>query len=665
MTRFNDIYEKELGRIKPNVSLKRELGKKLGFGFRFGQLFRASVFAPAALTLVIGLVIFDRFYQPGIVPLVQPVKHQLAAVFDSGRDDWQLDQAQFQESSASNTAAPMGLSTQPSVSFGLSSGGAMDLGLSASTSIGLSAPSTAMPSSKALGFAVGGAKDVETFRANIKSGYLPKFASVTPEGLYGEYFFDLGVPQDCAELFCPSYSRAISPDPISGQDATYLAVGLNSNLQADAFQRGPLDLVIVLDISGSMASDLNSYYYDGQKPMPLADETAMRAMTKLQAAKESINALFSHLNNDDRVGIVLFDDRAYLAKPLNLVGETDMSAIKAHIDGLAPGGGTDMSAGIRVANDLFDDLKPEAGRQRRMIFLTDAMPNQGVIGDDGLLAEIKQNADRQVFTTVVGIGLDFQSTLIEAISKARGANYYSVHTPDDFRKRMDKNFDYMVTPLVFDLELKLEATGYEIEKVYGSPQANESTGQLLKVATLFPSETNERGTRGGLVLLRLKRISDNASLRLVASYSDVQGARHQNTKEVSFQGVPADKYDNNGIRKGVLLSRYADLLGSWILDDLNRKDSNQPDPFIVENDGIMPLQEPDAAMRTLLSRWEQGSVPLTVSVESADRFRRFRAHFVDEQLAIGDAELKRELEVIDKILAAPPSPSYPVIRPSM
>jgi len=49
--------------------------------------------------------------------------------------------------------------------------------------------------------------------------------------------------------------------------------------------------------------------------------------------------------------------------------------------------------------------------------------------------------------------------------KVAGSNYYSVKSAAEFKKRLDTEFEYMVTPLVFDLTVKFEAVGYEIEKV--------------------------------------------------------------------------------------------------------------------------------------------------------------------------------------------------------
>ena len=45
----------------------------------------------------------------------------------------------------------------------------------------------------------------------------------------------------------------------------------------------------------------------------------------------------------------------------------------------------------------------------------------------------------------------FGTGLIEHISNVRGCNYYSVINSDGFKKRMNEEFEYMVTPLVFNV----------------------------------------------------------------------------------------------------------------------------------------------------------------------------------------------------------------------
>eukprot|EP01025_Chloroclados_australasicus_P002363 TRINITY_DN1053_c0_g2_i4.p1 TRINITY_DN1053_c0_g2~~TRINITY_DN1053_c0_g2_i4.p1 ORF type:complete len:235 (+),score=27.53 TRINITY_DN1053_c0_g2_i4:177-881(+) len=118
-----------------------------------------------------------------------------------------------------------------------------------------------------IGFTPGGARGVDNFRRNIDEDYLPLPQDVTYEGIFNDYFFDTqgNNTQACEELFCPAFSVGVSPDPIypeSGNEL-YLAVGLDSGLAVADFGRKKLNVVVLVDISGSMGSPFDRYYYDG------------------------------------------------------------------------------------------------------------------------------------------------------------------------------------------------------------------------------------------------------------------------------------------------------------------------------------------------------------------------------------------------------------------
>jgi Ca-activated chloride channel family protein len=504
-----------------------------------------------------------------------------------------------------------------------------------------------MSSTSEIGFSVGGAKDIDNFRKSIENGYLPLVTDITYEGLFYDYYFDTGEEEQCQKLFCPSYSYAISADPFSKNNEYYLSVGLNSGIKESDFQRKKLNLVIVLDISGSMSSPFNKYYYDafgGKVPIVEAEEDKEDEKSKMQVANESVVALLDHLNDGDRFGMVLFERDAYLAKPLRDIGDTDIGAIKSHVLDLKPRNSTNMEAGMKLGTGLFENFLDSDPTQyeNRIIFLTDAMPNTGMTSEEGLFGIAKKNSDNRIYTTFIGIGVDFNTELIEYITKIRGANYYSVHSAKQFKERMDDEFEYMVTPLVFNLLLKLETEGYEIEKVYGSPEADEATGEIMKVNTLFPSKKDEAGTKGGIVILKLKKTSQDNSLNLKVSYEDREGKIDSSEKNIILPEKEPDFFENTGIRKGILLSRYVNLVKNWINDEREGK----PTSSVSHDKGIV-IPDPDPIIdENRLSRWERQSTPLNVSIIYKNLFEEFNDYFKKEMDIIGDETLNKEILIL-------------------
>lgn len=498
---------------------------------------------------------------------------------------------------------------------------------------------TAVSESTNLGFSTGGAQNINNFRENIENGYFPLITDITYNGIFSEYYFDTSnekVPENNDDLFYPTYSSAISKDPLTGEEEYYLSVGLNSNIKEEDFKRKNLNLVLVLDISGSMDSGFNNYYYD------LNDLSEQKS--KIQIAKESINMLIDRLGPNDSLGIVLFESDSTVAKKLNLNSNTDLDAIKSHVLEIVATGGTNFENGYEDATELFEEyeLANNNNYENRIIILTDAMPNTGELSEDGLLGMIKENANNKIYTTFIGIGVDFNTELIENIGDVRGSNYYSVHSEDEFNAKMDEEFEYMVTPLVFDLKLELESNDFEIAEVFGSDTKNKN--EIMNVNTLFPSKTENGETKGGIVLLKLNKLNDNSeTLKLKVTYTDRNGETYFNEQDVKIDKSEGEYYDNIGIRKGIVLSRYVTTMKKWIAYERTLDDR-----FIITvRDGIELFDE---ELYTSISKHERVSVELSASDEFRNIFEKLKEYVQIENEQIKDENLNSEIELLEKLI---------------
>ena len=506
--------------------------------------------------------------------------------------------------------------------------------------------------SKNIGLSVGGAKDTNNFKANIDNGYLPKLDSITYEGQFYNHYFDTGIGAgECKELFCPSYSSAKRLNNYSKEEEYFLSVGLNSGIQEGDFKRKKLNLVVVLDISGSMGSKFNAYYYDKVGTKINHDNVSKSKMT---IANEAIVAMLSHLKDDDKVGIALFDHNAYKAKALKLVGSSDKIAIRKHILELKQRGGTNWSAGYKEGLKLFDEVDLKGDYENRIIFLTDAMPNRGELSKNKLFGMAKSASEKGINTTFIGIGVDFNNDLVEYVSKTKGANYFSVHSSKEFSTLLDTDFDYMVTPLVYDLELKLSNSMYSIEAVYGSPDAKMATGHIMKVNTLFPSHNDGTATKGGVVLIKLSKHAQravSADMTLDVSYTDVNGKSYANSQKVSFKKKSA-YYDNSGIQKAILVSDYVSVMKNWLIDaraGCNDKVSwaNQQPIEIQKRCMIYPPLHPEYPR---VATWERKSCKLSVSAGYKKFLQLFINLYVKEMQILGDESLNKEVNILNTLI---------------
>lgn len=292
--------------------------------------------------------------------------------------------------------------------------------------------------------------------------------------------------------------------------------------------------------------------------------------------------------------------------------------------------------------------------ENRIIVITDAMPNLGTTSKGNLTEYVKENADKGIYTSFIGVGVDFNTEVIECLSDVKGANYYSVHNTDEFKKIMSDDFEYMVTPLVFDLELKFDSSNYIIKNVYGTDAKEKNTGTLLKVNTLFPSSSNSSGeAKGGVVLIKIApAIVDYNELghegtKIIVSYKDRDGKEHKNEQNITFDSRTEERYDNTGIRKAIALTRYANLMKDWILFERSHRGTFQ----ISTDTGIkdcpyMSYEE----VRTLLGENERTSAKLNVSKEFSEVFAKFKEYMKNEIKEIGDENMNQEIEILDLLV---------------
>merc|ERR1719361_2199253 len=376
-------------------------------------------------------------------------------------------------------------------------------------------------SSQNIGFSAGGAKDINSFRDNIlKNGRIPQLESISFEVIFYDYYFETeeneigddidddykneGNNDDNKEelpLFYPSYmySKSLIPqslntnknkqtnDMIATDDNDndeqcnefdyFLTVGLNSNISEDDFikKRKRLNLICVLDVSGSMGSRFGGSDLSNKSKMKIANECLLSILTNLKSS--------------DRFGLILFDNNAWKQidfKTMNQHKLNDLESILSFYEN----GGTNFESGFLSATKMFDDalknddISIDPSDENRIIFLTDACPNIGSSDPHSLMSMVQKSAiSSSLYTTFVGIGLDFNSNLISKISKVRGANYFSVHSSADFHKKLSAEFDYFCFPMVFDLKLTLQSEGGQvcIQDVYGSNDIDMRSGEVMNI----------------------------------------------------------------------------------------------------------------------------------------------------------------------------------------
>ncbi|MFK7789317.1 MAG: VIT and VWA domain-containing protein [Phycisphaeraceae bacterium] len=216
------------------------------------------------------------------------------------------------------------------------------------------------------------------------------------------------------------------------QGDNYFTLMLYPPADLKQLDRQPMEMVFVLDCSGSMSGE----------PM--------------QQSKDAMTHALKQLRPTDTFQVIRFSNNASSLgpKPLPATPENIKRALR-YVDGLSGSGGTQMIEGIKAALDFPHDRE----RYRVVTFLTD-----GYIGNEKqILSEMNQRiGEARVFS--FGVGSSTNRFLLDRMAKVgRGASAYLL--PDVSGKDiMDLYFDRISHPALTDLSISYGAA--QVSEVY-------------------------------------------------------------------------------------------------------------------------------------------------------------------------------------------------------
>ena len=202
-----------------------------------------------------------------------------------------------------------------------------------------------------------------------------------------------------------------------------------------------VDIAVAIDLSGSMASEDPGFKIKGQQ------------VNRLQIAKDVLKRFIDRRPND-RIGLVAFAGRAYIAGPLTL----DHDFLVQNIDRLELGlieDGTAIGSGLTTAINRLRDLK---SKSKIVILMTDGQNNVGKV-PPLTAAEVAQALKIKVYTIGVGthgmapfphidpftgrkrmdpMPVDIDEDTLKAIAAKTGGKYYRADSTDTLRRIYDE-----------------------------------------------------------------------------------------------------------------------------------------------------------------------------------------------------------------------------------
>ncbi|TMQ20251.1 MAG: VWA domain-containing protein [Deltaproteobacteria bacterium] len=239
------------------------------------------------------------------------------------------------------------------------------------------------------GVSFGGAQDVGEFRGILDRGEIPGPDTLDANGFFNEHF-NAPPPAICGALLCAVPGLSVGRDWLTGAHQATLQISVSTTVDPSAYRRLPMNLVVVVDHSGSMASD-----------------------RRLDKVKAGLHTLINHLQDTDRLALVEFDDQVTIDAPLGTT--LDRAKLHAIVDRLVPRGATDIFDGLQQGFLLLGDA-PASERQNRVIFLSDGNATAGDTSQSDILAMAAGRVRRGIGLTTIGVGNDFDVGLMRGLA---------------------------------------------------------------------------------------------------------------------------------------------------------------------------------------------------------------------------------------------------------
>jgi Ca-activated chloride channel homolog len=347
-----------------------------------------------------------------------------------------------------------------------------------------------------------GAQDFGLFRQILEDGEIPAPSTLDDLGFFAEHKLDYPAP-DCGSNICMHTLLGINSNMVNGADCTTLQLGMNSPLNASELPRPPLNLVIAVDVSGSMQGTAISYVRSG------------------------LIRMLSALQPEDHVSLVTFSSQAGVV--VDDVPATEKETLQTAFSDIKAGGNTNIYDGLYQALSLAASHSDPA-KQNRVLFLSDGVATQGLTNAAKAKSLAAGYAKQGIAITTVGVGTNFDADLMRSLGEVGGGNFYFLEDPVAVEEVFTEEVETAFFPLALDVEIKVKvAEGYVTRGTYGTKgYTGGTTGGSIHIPALYLAarksahEPIAGGRRGGGGAILFEMVPASTTLKSQANVGNVE-----------------------------------------------------------------------------------------------------------------------------------------------
>ncbi len=235
--------------------------------------------------------------------------------------------------------------------------------------------------------------------------------------------------------------------------------------------RPRLSIALVIDRSGSMAED-----------------------RKLQFALAAARWVVDNMADGDVLSMVAFGDQATV---LSAAGRVVNKPFLFHrLDEISPLGATNLSAGLLEGVAQVGGAGT-AGQVKQVLLLTDGLANRGETNPANMRRIAERARAQGIGTSTMGVGTQFNESLLADIAAAGGGRYTYVKTSEQIPSAFKDELHGLLQAVAQNMAIEVTVTGGMIGKVYGQLLDQPTRSYKLAVGDL-------RATESGFFLAELE-----------------------------------------------------------------------------------------------------------------------------------------------------------------
>ena len=339
----------------------------------------------------------------------------------------------------------------------------------------------------------------------------------------------------------PKWGQAVAMDTRFGnaefsrsQREAVLQIGFTTAEVNERTDLRPLNLVLVIDKSGSMADE-----------------------DKMSRVKESLRTMLTKLRPDDIISIVAFDSSAQILYPAGRIGSGE--GVGRAIDCLVPDGSTNLHAGLMLG---YAEAKKNfrSGATNRVILLTDGIANTGITNPSFIAQDSLANNAKGIDLSTIGVGLDLNNDLLRTLARSGRGLYHFISDYKDINKVFVKEVQSLMSSVAKDVRVQIKyGPGLQLEKVYGY-QPGYGSGEVF-----IPLDDMNNGlTQVVMARFRTDLVGYELPVKVRLTYYDVKRrCRVEEVQEVRLMSTESESCDllaDVEVKKNYTIAELADSL---------------------------------------------------------------------------------------------------------